>query len=165
MLLCLRVTSTIQLIDPLTLQLREVMGSAYWLDPFTPILESKRLVTFTVMEKEELGHGDRNQKSDGNYPDAILVRKIFAKRERRTEKRKWKLKRIIESKHIDDDDLLRFQEELEEDDEARKNVNIYRDVDKNLDSDYEDDIPRIDLSEMMEMVDLNKKDIEMEDNE
>ena len=115
------------------------------------------------MEKEELGHGDRNQKSgegkisfkhgladlwvirtseigqnedyihcrshlgkylevgddvlgydlktsninsdnldtlDGNYPDAILVRKIFAKRERRTEKRKWKLKRIIESKHI-----------------------------------------------------------------
>ena len=28
-----------------------------------------------------------------------------------------------------------------------------------------DDIPRIDLSEMMEMVDLNKKDIEMEDNE
>jgi len=163
MLLCLRVTSTIQLIDPLTLQLREVMGSAYWLDPFTPILESKRLVTFTVMEKEELGHGDRNQKSgegkisfkhgladlwvirtseigqhedyihcrshlgkylevgddvlgydlktsninsdnldtlDGNYPDAILVRKIFAKRERRTEKRKWKLKRIIESKHI-----------------------------------------------------------------
>ena len=26
-------------------------------------------------------------------------------------------------------------------------------------------IPRIDLSEMMEMVDLNKKDIEMEENE
>ena len=45
LLLCLRVTSTIQLIDPLTLQLREVMGSHYWNEPFYSILDSKRLVT------------------------------------------------------------------------------------------------------------------------
>ena len=47
-LLCLRVTSTIQLIDPLTLQLREVMGNHYWNEPFYSILESKRLVTVSV---------------------------------------------------------------------------------------------------------------------
>ena len=28
-----------------------------------------------------------------------------------------------------------------------------------------DDIPRIDLAEMLEMVDLNKKDVEMEETE
>lgn len=64
-----------------------------------------------------------------------------------------------------DADLLAFQEELEEDEEARKNVNIYRDPNKNLDSDCEEDIPRIDLAEMMEMVDLNKNDEEMPDLE
>jgi len=227
-LLCLRVTSTIQLIDPLTLQLREVMGSHYWNEPFYSILDSKRLVTFTVMEKEELGRGDRNQKAgegkisfkhgladlwvirsseigqhedyihcrshlgkhlevgdeclgydlktsninsdnldnlDGNYPDAVLVRKVFAKREKRVERRKWMLKRIIQTKTDNDADLLAFQEELEEDEEARKNVNIYRDPNKNLDSDCEEDIPRIDLAEMMEMVDLNKNDEEMPDLE
>jgi len=44
LLICLRVTSTIQLIDPATLQLREVDGSHYWANPFEPIASSKRLV-------------------------------------------------------------------------------------------------------------------------
>ena len=35
---------------------------------------------------------------DGNYPDAVLVRKVFAKREKRVERRKWMLKRIIQTK-------------------------------------------------------------------
>ena len=52
---------------------------------------------------------------------------------------------------------MRFQEELEEDDEARKEINIDRDPNAGMDSDVEDDLPRINLSEMMEMVDLNKK--------
>ena len=45
--LCLRVTATIQLIDPLTLQLREVDGNHYWGKPFFPIAECKRLVKVT----------------------------------------------------------------------------------------------------------------------
>ena len=36
--------------------------------------------------------------TDGNYPDAVLVRKVFAKREKRVERRKWMLKRIIQTK-------------------------------------------------------------------
>jgi len=229
LLIVLRVTATIQLIDPATLQLREVSGSHYWQDPFNSVLESKRLVTFTVMEKEELGKNDRNKKVgegkvsfkhgladlwvirsselgqhedyihcrshlgrhlevgdevlgydlktsninsdnldtlDGNYPDAILIRKVFAKREKRIERRKWVLKRIIESKKENDEDTIRFMEELEEDEEARKNINIYRNADKPIESDTDnEDIPKIDLSEMLEMVDLNKKDVEMNDEE
>ena len=53
-------------------------------------------------------------------------------------------------------------EELEEDEEARKNINIYRNADKPIESDTDnEDLPKIDLSEMLEMVDLNKKDVEM----
>ena len=44
LLLCLRVTSTIQLIDPTTLQLREIDGNHYWNNPFESIAEAKRLV-------------------------------------------------------------------------------------------------------------------------
>ena len=53
-------------------------------------------------------------------------------------------------------------EELEEDEEARKNINIYRNKDKPIESDTDnDEMPKIDLAEMLEMVDLNKKDVEM----
>ena len=55
-------------------------------------------------------------------------------------------------------------EELEEDEEARKNINIYRNVDKPIESDTDnEEMPKIDLAEMLEMVDLNKKDVEMTD--
>lgn len=56
-MICLRVTSTIQLIDPATLQLREVDGSHYWANPFEPIASSKRLVKVTlqiVLELEDI---------------------------------------------------------------------------------------------------------------
>ena len=43
-------------------------------------------------------NSDHLDAMDGNYPDAVLIRKVFAKREKRIERRKWVLKRIIESK-------------------------------------------------------------------
>lgn len=220
LLLCLRVTSTIQLIDPTTLQLREIDGNHYWNNPFESIAEAKRLVKFVVMEKEEVMASERNAKAgegkvsfkhhladlwvireeeigmhedyvhcrthlgqhlnvgdevlgydlknmntnsdaldqmEGNHADAVLVRKVYADSNRRKQKRKWMLKRVIQHKNREDDeDMMRFQEELEEDDEARKEINIYRDPNAGMDSDVEDDLPRINLSEMMEMVDLNK---------
>ena len=58
----------------------------------------------------------------------------------------------------DDEDFLKFQEELEEDDEARRNINIYRDPNARPDSEMGDDeIPKIDLAEMLEMVNLDTK--------
>jgi nonsense-mediated mRNA decay protein 3 len=35
---------------------------------------------------------------DGNYPDAVMIRKVFASSKRRKEKRKWVLKRVVETK-------------------------------------------------------------------
>jgi len=219
--LCLRVTATIQLIDPLTLQLREVDGNHYWGKPFFPIAECKRLVKFVVMEKEEVGVHERNIKSgegkiskkhrladiwvireeemglhedyvhcrthlgqhlnvgdevlgydlktmntnsesldkmNGNHPDAILVRKVYGDAARRKQKRKWMLKRLIEGKHqASDADVMQFENEIEEDDEARANINIYRDPRATMDSDAEDDFPKISLTEMLEAVDLNRE--------
>lgn len=52
---------------------------------------------------------------------------------------------------------MQFENELEEDDEARLNVNIYRDPQARMDSDAEEDYPKISLSEMLEAVDLNRE--------
>lgn len=47
---------------------------------------------------------------------------------------------------------------MEEDDEARRNINIYRDPNARPDSEMGDDeIPKIDLAEMLEMVNLDTK--------
>ena len=55
----------------------------------------------------------------------------------------------------DDEDVQRMEEELEEDPEVRTNVNLYRNPDANF-SDNED-LPKVDLSELLESVNLDDK--------
>lgn len=52
---------------------------------------------------------------------------------------------------------MQFENEIEEDDEARANINIYRDPRATMDSDAEEDFPKISLTEMLEAVDLNRE--------
>ncbi|CAH2247429.1 60S ribosomal export NMD3 [Pelobates cultripes] len=47
---CARVTSTIHLIDPSTLQIAEVDGNTYWRHPFNSLFHPKQLEEFIVME-------------------------------------------------------------------------------------------------------------------
>lgn len=49
-------------------------------------------------------------------------------------------------------------EDLEEDPEYRKNVNIYRDATKTVDENNGEDLPRITLAEMLEDLNLNIED-------
>jgi len=106
-------------------------------------------------------NSDALDQMDGNHTDAVLVRKVYDSKKRK-QKRKWILKRVIEHKNDDDEDMQEFQERyIEEDPELRQYMNIYRDPNARLDSDAGSttgDIPNIDLSEMLEMVDLNKMD-------
>jgi len=50
--LVLRVASSIHLIDPTSAQMAEIHGQAFWQSPFTPILNPKQLVEYTVMDVE-----------------------------------------------------------------------------------------------------------------
>uniref|UniRef100_A0A669BPM4 60S ribosomal export protein NMD3 n=1 Tax=Oreochromis niloticus TaxID=8128 RepID=A0A669BPM4_ORENI len=47
---CIRVTSTIHLIDPRTLQIAEVDGNTYWRNPFNGLFNPKQLEEFIVMD-------------------------------------------------------------------------------------------------------------------
>ncbi|XP_066565468.1 60S ribosomal export protein NMD3 [Amia ocellicauda] len=66
---CIRVTSTIHLIDPNTLQIAEVDGSTYWRYPFSSLCSPRQLEEFIVMDieiirdrKQGAGAGMRSNK-------------------------------------------------------------------------------------------------------
>uniref|UniRef100_A0A3Q2UT68 60S ribosomal export protein NMD3 n=2 Tax=Haplochromini TaxID=319058 RepID=A0A3Q2UT68_HAPBU len=49
---CIRVTSTIHLIDPRTLQIAEVDGNTYWRNPFNGLFNPSQLEEFIVMDTD-----------------------------------------------------------------------------------------------------------------
>ncbi|VDN51130.1 unnamed protein product [Dracunculus medinensis] len=100
-------------------------------------------------------------------PDVILVRKVFD-RTMRQKRRKWKLKRIVRDGNIVPDtasvenEFENFMEDLEEDEQLRKRINIYKKTDIVADDDEDYDIPFCpSVGEMLEDLDLN--DVEMVD--
>ncbi|KAI6219496.1 60S ribosomal export protein NMD3 [Aphelenchoides fujianensis] len=90
MVLCLRVSSMIQLINPQTLQMVELNGQTFFKDPFEILLDPKALVEFYVIEEEPIddfhhpnGHGHISTKhqlshlfvcraSEVGVPDATI---------------------------------------------------------------------------------------------
>ncbi len=98
-------------------------------------------------------------------PDIVLIKKCFGNRQKRHRKRNWKLKTLRKDEEgLDTDkadrDYMGFLEDLEEDMDYRKNVNIYLDRNKEIavESSDEDDAPRISLQEMLD--DLHLTDAE-----
>lgn len=125
----------------------------------------------------------------GATPDVVLVRKSYERRRRarhaRGERRAWKLKRLnmeageeeegaamqrgtaarraAAAAEVSAADMERFMEELEEDEDMRARVALYRDPDVDLtkhmaglslamseDDESEDDVPTVPLEELLE---------------
>ncbi|NXX83980.1 NMD3 protein, partial [Urocolius indicus] len=66
---CIRVTSTVHLIDPTTLQIAEIDGNTYWRHPFNSLFQPKQLEEFIIMDinrvqekKKVAGAGARSNK-------------------------------------------------------------------------------------------------------
>ncbi|KAL1505481.1 hypothetical protein ABEB36_005044 [Hypothenemus hampei] len=101
-----------------------------------------------------------------NIPDVVLVKKHFANRAAKKRQRIWKLKRLAEEDtgSIDGKEFNEFMDDLEEDPELRKNVNIFKDNSRPIpvdiyDKDYDPNFPHITLEEMLD--DLEVNDVEM----
>ena len=63
-LLCTKVTSGLQFIDPLTLRRVDVSGTTYWANPFRSVCSATRLQSFDVVDCEQL---DTAGDSSGGY--------------------------------------------------------------------------------------------------
>lgn len=225
-LICLRVTNNIHLIDPCTLQIAEVDGNSFWRSQFSAICLQNSYCLFVVMDfdiphvrphksgeggvstrhvladvwlikaselgmhenyihtKTHLGHllniGDTimgldvansniNNKNfekmkDAKIPEVILVNKVFGSRQSRKSRRKWKLQRLAGDKAGQEDNYLEFLEDIEEDQDFRKNVDIYAAGDQTAEDATNDiDFPSVALSEMIK--DLSINDVEMGDDD
>ncbi|TRY72523.1 hypothetical protein TCAL_10508 [Tigriopus californicus] len=98
-------------------------------------------------------HADR-------LPDVVLVKKVFGDKSLRNRKRKWRLKHM-EGLHQDtasqNEEYCTFLEDLEEDPDLRRNVNVYKDIRKVTvdETDSESgDVPKISLAEMLDEMTL-----------
>ncbi|XP_047488518.1 60S ribosomal export protein NMD3-like [Penaeus chinensis] len=90
-----------------------------------------------------------------HVPDVVLVKKVYSDKATRNRRRRFKLRHL----GLDDDtnsqnkDYIDFLEDLEEDQQLRHNVNIYRDTNKLQNTDTESEageVPRISLEEMLD---------------
>lgn len=112
---------------------------------------------------------DDDVKPMGNrpLPDCVLVRKCFPNFRKANQKRNWKLKKLDmeeaepgrkTNQAKEDAEYEQFMMDLEEDEDMRTRVNIYRDKDAKemvVGGDVEADAPIIPLEEMLEDLNLD----------
>ncbi|XP_033119086.1 60S ribosomal export protein NMD3-like [Anneissia japonica] len=230
--ICTKVTNSISLINPATLQTADVPSNVYWRNAFTSLCTLKQLTEFIVLQTERVEDRDRRhvagqgsvsnkhlladvwvQRSqdlgisdvqihcrthlghllnvgdsvlgfdcnhaninDPNFstlnpefvPDVILVKKHYGNRQKRNRRRAWKLKTLNkELNNMETDstntDYNQFLEDLEEDVEYRKNVNIYLDrskVNVAVESSDEGEMPQVSLQEMLDDLHLTDEGME-----
>lgn len=116
------------------------------------------------MKEANINESEFDKLKSDQIPDVILVRKCHD-RHVRNKQRLWKLKHLTygppDERFVKD--KLDFIEDLEEDEEFRKNVNIYRDHSKIIESEEVDEpvneinekFAPIELSEMLDELTLN----------
>ncbi|OXB70853.1 UNVERIFIED_CONTAM: hypothetical protein H355_013489 [Colinus virginianus] len=173
---CIRVTSTVHLIDPSTLQIAEIDGNTYWRYPFNSLFNPKQLEEFIVMDinrvqekKKPAGAGARSNKH------TLAEAWVKKTSELNTDHQYFCCTHLghilnpgdlvlgfdLANCNLNDEFVNKmsphnipdvdFLEDLEEDEAIRKNVNIYRNVDIPVESDTDDDgAPRISLAEMLD---------------
>lgn len=120
-----------------------------------------------------------------NTPDVVLVKKHYPRKSRKSKNRQWKLKRMAKEHNdivANDDsrqarqeqeraerDYELFLQELEEDDELRQTVNLYKHHNNAVqhtedEIDEDDDAPEIGIDELLDELDeMNLEDQPMAD--
>ncbi|CAH6719833.1 60S ribosomal export protein Nmd3p [[Candida] jaroonii] len=120
--------------------------------------------------------------NDSNIPEVVLVKKHYPRKSKKSKNRNWKLKRMArEHKEIGGNDDSRqakqdqeraerdyelFLQELEEDDEMRQAINLYkasapaRQADEESEMFDDEDAPEIAIDELLDELD----DMNLEDN-
>jgi len=109
-------------------------------------------------------------------PDVVLVKKVYGDKSERNRKRRWRLKRLAAG--IDDDggpvsaaktaadEMNEFMEDLEEDTDLRRHVNVYKKQGQNTDARSVSDgdgAPQIDLADMLDDLELAGDSADMDE--
>ncbi|PAA81661.1 hypothetical protein BOX15_Mlig027541g2, partial [Macrostomum lignano] len=126
------------------------------------------------LRRANLNHAELDRLVDSKVPDVVLVKKVYASSRR--SQRRWRLRRLEEADvDVDDDDsggqggaaYQEFLDDLEEDKELRRGVNIYKErlaaaAASAAVSAGDDGAPEIGLDEMLDELNLDADDAAME---
>lgn len=237
LVLCSKISNSIQFIDPGHLHIQDLLANVYWRAPFNSLADVTQLIEFIILDVEPTGErrgkylmadiscvrasdmgGSSNEEfyirshlggilhpgdsamgyylknsnfnSDlfdeldaDNVVDVVLVKKHYMRSNKRAKNRHWKLKRmanerkdIVATEVLDsrqarqeqeraEKDYEMFLQELEEDDELRQNINLYKsdkidNAPSNSDAmadegeiSEDDDAPQIDIDELLDELD------------
>ncbi|GAB6025122.1 ribosome-binding protein [Chamberlinius hualienensis] len=103
-------------------------------------------------------------KVDG-LPSVVIIKKMYGDKFARQKRRKWKLKHIIDDIE-DNEDFFDFIDDVDEDPKLRQDFNIYKDPAKfNVESDAEDDMPKVSLEEMLDDLHISVDPAEEDEDE
>lgn len=106
------------------------------------------------VSESNMNNSEFDKLNPNDLPDIILVKKWYTDRVTRNRHRLWKLRHLTDGLHNErsKDDYQEFLEDIEEDPEYRKQINIYRDTNKQFPTDVHEDnnCPQITLAEMLE---------------
>merc|ERR1712226_1826018 len=114
----------------------------------------------------------KSKTGDDKIPDVIIIRKSHGNNWKRHKRRQWKVERldVVETEsRIDDTDakeqqMLEFLNEVEEDEEIKKGVKVYRNEQERLETesqaandedDIAEDCPELEVEEMLESLKLD----------
>jgi len=124
------------------------------------------------LRNSNVNNPELEKMSTEKIPDVILVKKHYGDKTFRNRRRRWRLKHMEDFPHMEtescNNEFDDFQGDLEEDQHLRQHVNIYLDKNKiPVDEDDEDDeeVPRINLAEMLDDLELNTGEDEHEGEE
>nr|ACO11168.1 60S ribosomal export protein NMD3 [Caligus rogercresseyi] len=116
------------------------------------------------LKNSNVNNPELEEISEHKIPDVVLVKKVYAQKSVRNRRRKWRLRHMdglhgTKSLCSDNPEMTDFLEDIEEDVELRKHINIYKDPKKlsiPVDQDEDDtEIPGVSLAEMLESFSLN----------
>ena len=132
----------------------------------------------------------RHKRGDENLPDVIIVKKSYGSNFKRHKKREWKVKRLKveedeennnkksskQAAHAKDEELLEFYNEIEEDEDMRGKVQVFKDsekIERNVmkergdlafetdtegEDDVAEDVPEIPLADMLDDLNIGEMD-------
>jgi len=116
------------------------------------------------LKNSNVNNPELEKMSTEKIPDVVLVKKYYVDKTVRNRKRRWRLKHMEDFPHMEtesrNNEFEDFKEDLEEDETLRQHVNIYLDKNKipvDEDDEEESDMPRINLAEMLDDLDIGEK--------
>merc|ERR1711953_883116 len=114
------------------------------------------------LRNSNVNNPELEKMSTERTPDVVLIKKVYAEKALRNRRRRWRLKRMEGLPHMDtescNNEYVGFMEDIEEDPAMRQFINIYKDKERNVPVDEDDeaapDMPQVTLAEMLDDLDI-----------